>query len=180
MKMDILRARQFFADFFYGENHLPSKIKACGEGWYVLLPGEIASTDFNDMTRLVLMAHERSIRVSVRPLNFRYMKLMLHQRDPAVLDLSYGHPDLDEAIQRHENWKNNHKYKLYPTDNDTVFKPKDVPVLLKNKEGKPLQEFDTQVECAKWVGVKRAAVNNALKRGSLLLGKYYVSKQNID
>lgn len=124
MQMDILEARQFFADFFYGEHHVPGLIKPVNEGFYILMMGELATTDYNDMTRLVLMAHARCIRVCVRPCNFRYLRVSIFKRDPTKDNLIQGHPSLIQAIERHAIWMDTHKYSIIPAQTHTTHDPK--------------------------------------------------------
>lgn len=100
MKLELNEARQFFADLFLGEHHLPSKIKPWGEGWYVYTrPGEdFATTDYNKLTRMVILAHERGIRASIAPHNIGRLKIILHKRDPLKKELGAGHPTLEQAV----------------------------------------------------------------------------------
>jgi hypothetical protein len=102
MKFDINEAKQFYADFFLGEHHIPSKIQNWGDGYYVVYRGSLSTYDFNQLTRLVFMAHERGIRVEVAPHGgFGHLKLILHKRDPTSTSMMLGHPTLDEALKRH-------------------------------------------------------------------------------
>ena len=64
--------------------------------------GELATFDFDRLTALVFMAHWYCIRVSVRPCNFRYLKILFHRR---TRDGAYSqrHPTLDEAVNDFKN-----------------------------------------------------------------------------
>lgn len=93
-------ATKFLAEFYRGEHHIPSKIKRCGtNGWEVKHYGSVATTDFNEITRLVLMAHRDCIRVSIAPYNFREMRLMIHKRARGGC-IYTCHPTIEEAIEK--------------------------------------------------------------------------------
>ena len=177
MKLELNTARQFFADFFYGEHHLPSKIKPWGEGWMVIMPGEIATTDYNEMTRLVIMAHDRAIRVSVKPHNVRYIKLILHQRDPMVEGLNTGHPSILKAIESHSRFmeKKGEVYQIRPKNEQFVLeKPKNVAVILADLKGTEIKTFSSQTECANSLGISRQAVNSAVIYNSIVKEMYRI------
>lgn len=115
MILELDEARQFFADFYLGEHHLPSKIEPWGEGWCVKHYGEVATTDFNNMTRLVLMAHAKGIRVSVMPHHFKMMRIAIHKRDQESERQALGHPTLERALEIHNKWNESHRYDIIPT-----------------------------------------------------------------
>lgn len=58
--------------------------------------------DFNDLTRLVFLAHHYAIRVQLGPCNFRHFELMFHQRDPEATKTSRRHPTLRQAVTAFE------------------------------------------------------------------------------
>lgn len=53
------------ADFMHGFHHV-SNLRRWGNGIAIDHPGELATFDFNGLTRLVVTAHERCIRAGVR------------------------------------------------------------------------------------------------------------------
>lgn len=91
-------AKQFFGWFYHGEHHIPSTIKPFGSGWVVIHNrGDLATFDFNGLTRLVLMAHAKQIRVSIMPYNFNSFKIAIWQRK---LEGAFDerHPTIETAI----------------------------------------------------------------------------------
>lgn len=88
---------------FGGNHHIPSPRELClvGRPYAVFLIYErtIASFDFNEMTRLVVAAHEAAVRVQVGVGGFRELELSLHARDRHG-GMSERHPELDGAIAR--------------------------------------------------------------------------------
>lgn len=64
--------------------------------WY----GELASCDAPLLTRLVVLAHDRAIRVAVRPRANRHLTLSFSPRRATDTDLMDGHPCLETGIAR--------------------------------------------------------------------------------
>jgi hypothetical protein len=62
----------------------------------IVLYGPIATYDGNALTRLVVIAHDRCIRVSITAANIGYLRLMFHQRTGQKGSVSKTHPTLDE------------------------------------------------------------------------------------
>ena len=58
-------AVEFFGAFFLGEHHIPGEVKPWGLGWCVSCPGTLATFDFDGLTRLVFLAHDRCVRAEV-------------------------------------------------------------------------------------------------------------------
>lgn len=58
----------------------------------------LSSYDFNDLTRLVFLAHDLAIRVHLSPRNFSYLELMLHARSRPGESMSTRHPTIEEAL----------------------------------------------------------------------------------
>jgi hypothetical protein len=65
MNLSEEEATAFFAKFYRGEHHFPSTLKQFGKGWAISHFGQLATFDGDELTRLVLLAHERCIRVAV-------------------------------------------------------------------------------------------------------------------
>lgn len=91
-------AIDFFSEFYYGEHHIPNEIKPCGYGWMVNHDrGSLSTYDFNQLTRLVLMAHEKCIRVEVNPIRNGILQIKLHQREKEGTIMT-SHPTIEKAI----------------------------------------------------------------------------------
>jgi hypothetical protein len=91
-------AREFFSIFYRGEHHFPGKMKKWGEGWAMNQFAQLATFDSNDLTRLVLLAHDRCIRVAVEPLNCKYMRIAVWKRE-RVGSIFERHPTMEQAIE---------------------------------------------------------------------------------
>jgi len=99
-------ATKFFAEFYGGEHHIPGhKLYRFGDGWiakHYCGHGDLATYDFNSLTRLVLMAHRDCYRVCIMPLNFNTIKIAIHKRSPDG-GWSTGHPTIETALEEFNN-----------------------------------------------------------------------------
>lgn len=94
-----------------------SGVERCWKGIAVQVTGDLATWDADELTRLVLAAHEHHCRVSLAPTVLDYddeweeppvtplrptMTLQIMPRDPAETDspLMLGHPGLDRLAER--------------------------------------------------------------------------------
>lgn len=105
-------AVRFFADFFHGEHHIPGarpyvgadNVKAYGSGWSVVDPGaSYATYDFDQLTRLVFLAHDRSVRVQIQAKG-RGLEIAIWGRAREG-GMALRHPDLDSAMAE---WRRAH------------------------------------------------------------------------
>ena len=95
----------FFAEFYCGEHHIPRKgLKPCGNGWSVNHRGSLATFDFNTLTRLVFLAHDRCVRVEIMHGGPGSLKIGIWQRDRNGSS-TQRHPTITEAL---ETWREKH------------------------------------------------------------------------
>ena len=73
------KAREFFGELYYGEHHIPNKIKKFGNGFSVSVPAGIATYDSDHLTRLVFMAHRDCIRVEIANSSPYNIKITIHR-----------------------------------------------------------------------------------------------------
>jgi len=93
-------AVKFFSEFYFGEHHIPGELKEWRQGWMVVHNrGGLATFDFNQLTRLVFMAHRDAIRVEIIPHTFSAIKICLHQRTREG-SISLSHPDIYDALNK--------------------------------------------------------------------------------
>ena len=86
------------ADWAGGEHHLP-EVKPFGEGVSVNWSGDIATVDFDGLTRLVLLAHRDAVRIQVSYSGPRMIRIAAHRRqhgDRKTMGFSRWHPGLEE------------------------------------------------------------------------------------
>lgn len=106
LKMELEEATAFFAKFYFGEHHIPQPIKRYGLGWYVVNFGSsVASFDFDEMTRLVFLAHDHCIRVEVGAMSGGKLRIAIHKREGRDGHMARRHPDLQHVI---EQWRKSH------------------------------------------------------------------------
>ena len=58
-----------------------------------------STVDFDQLTRLVFLAHHMAIRVDLTPTKYQFVRLLFHQRG-RVGNNSERHPTLDEAVEK--------------------------------------------------------------------------------
>lgn len=59
-------AEEFFGILFRGKHHIPGgEAKKFGQGWKVNAYAGIATFDFDDLTRLVFLAHDKCVRAEI-------------------------------------------------------------------------------------------------------------------
>lgn len=90
-------ATKFFGKIYPGEHNIPGELKQYGSGWSVIHRGDIATYDFNMLTKLVVFAHDMCIRASIVPAGPQAVKICVHrrQREGSMVE---RHPELDEHI----------------------------------------------------------------------------------
>lgn len=97
---------QLFCDLVYGEHHICGKVWARGFGlkWNSTnLTGKLSTYDFNHLTRLVVMAHDRCIRVEVDALAPRIIEIIAFKRHKREGCMTERHPTIQEAIMQIRN-----------------------------------------------------------------------------
>ena len=60
--------------------------------------GGLGTYDFNHLTRFVILAHDRCMRVYIEPCNRQHLYIWIHQRDPWAGEMARGHDTLDQAV----------------------------------------------------------------------------------
>jgi hypothetical protein len=87
------------ADVFKGFHHVDGEIKPMGSGLQVNLRKQWASTyDFDGLTRAVILAHDRMIRLEIAPSGPGMLKIILHKRHSREGEMHLRHPSMEEAI----------------------------------------------------------------------------------
>ena len=98
---------EFLADMHKGWHHLPGKIKRHGAGVEINTFRTMSTFDFDDLTRLVFLAHDRCIRIEIKPSGPGRVKLCLWKRARKVEGMSMWeyHPTLETAVK---DWREHH------------------------------------------------------------------------
>lgn len=98
-KMEQQEAIDFFAVLYYGEHHIPGNglPKPFGLGWCVNHQSDMSTFDFDFMTRLVFLAHDRAVRASIMPSGPGRVKIAIWKRQREGRT-SERHPTISEAL----------------------------------------------------------------------------------
>ena len=86
-------------DFFRGFHHAP-KIKMCGTGIEASTSKPMATFDFDTLTKLGIMSHDRCIRTEICPSGPGLLKLRLWKRAREGL-MHERHPNIGDALNQH-------------------------------------------------------------------------------
>lgn len=98
-------ATKFFSDYYGGEHHFPNELQKFGYGWMMRdNRGDLATFDFTQLTLLVVMAHDRCIRVSIMPHTANMIKISIHKRDREAKSMSERHPTLEDNVAKIREW----------------------------------------------------------------------------
>lgn len=91
-------------DLFYGIYHLDStalkKVDWANDHHIIFILGwkSLATTDFDELTRLVILCHDRCIRCEISPRAFHHLELIFHQRQREGNGWQ-RHPTIEAAIE---------------------------------------------------------------------------------
>jgi len=90
-------AKAFFATFYRGEHHFPGKLKPYGLGWSMSHFGSLSTFDTDDLTRLVLLAHEKCIRVQIEQGGPNRLRIAIwgRKREGSMFE---RHPTIEQAL----------------------------------------------------------------------------------
>ena len=91
---------QLLGELFLGFHHLPGVPKPYGRGIRLdHRPQWLSTFDFDSLTRLVFLAHDRAIRVEIDGSGPGMVKLVLHKRIREGV-MHERHPTIEAALQR--------------------------------------------------------------------------------
>lgn len=99
MSPDQLACYRLLVDAFGGESHLPMPVRRCGLGIRMSTRRDLSTTDSNMLTRLVVLAHDRAIRLTVTHGMPGGVSLHLWKRQREG-DFSERHPTIEAATAR--------------------------------------------------------------------------------
>ena len=66
---------------------------------FTISPMGLATFDFNGLTRLVVGAHDKCIRVEIRPCNMQRLEVTMFKREGREGSISRRHPTMEGAIE---------------------------------------------------------------------------------
>lgn len=93
---------QMFADVVGGFHHVCGKFKPFGSGISInTSSGGFATWDYSRLTGLVVLAHDRMVRVELRPSGPNMIGFALWQRKTREGKMSERHPTIEAAIAMH-------------------------------------------------------------------------------
>ena len=100
-------AEDFFSELYHGKHHIPGKIRAFGQGWCINHHGSLSTFDFDDLTRLVFLAHDKCIRVELIQGGPRAIGIAIFKRKGRTGSMYERHPTIEAALGI---WRESHPY----------------------------------------------------------------------
>lgn len=102
MSPEQLECFDLLCDLFYGEHHAPETIHGFGKGIKCsVFGGHFATFDFDYLTRLVILAHDRCIRAELVPGGPGRIGIALFKRKGREGSINERHPTLAQAVEKH-------------------------------------------------------------------------------
>ena len=65
----------------------------------LLIYSGLSTYDDDELTRLVVLSHDRCLRLSINPCNFNYLELLFHQRN-RIDDLYHRMPTMEDHLEQ--------------------------------------------------------------------------------
>ena len=93
---------KLLGDVHGGLNHVFGKVQPSGSGIMINSTNShnLATYDFSGLTILVVLAHDRMIRVQVKASGPNMIKIILHKRKRRDGDPQESHPTLEQAVNK--------------------------------------------------------------------------------
>lgn len=95
---------EMLCDLFYGAHHVFGIVRPSRKNGIVInssnCSNHFGSFDYNNLTRAVVMAHDRMIRFSIEPSGPGMLKLSFHKRCSRDGDMAQCHPELEVAVDK--------------------------------------------------------------------------------
>src|ERR1039458_1928932 len=105
MELTKEEATEFFSELYGGEHHIPrGGLHDFGCGWSVNHYGDLSTFDFDKLTCLVFLCHDRAIRAEVMCSGPRMVKISIWKRKREG-GISERHPTIEQAL---ETWRKYH------------------------------------------------------------------------
>ena len=108
MEMLYKEAFEFFEEIYYGSHHFPGKIKEHGNGWSICHSPDLSIYDYNTLTRLIFLAHDKCYRLSICQGAPGTIKIVIHKRSTREGRIDQIIPTIETALSK---WREDHPIK---------------------------------------------------------------------
>jgi len=99
MTPDQKECYELLCDLWNGEHHLPGDIYEFGNGIAINSFHSMSTYDFSDLTKFVVLCHDRCVRGEIFPLAPRYLRIALHKRHTRDGSIFEKHPTLEKMTE---------------------------------------------------------------------------------
>ena len=101
MTADQLECWDLVCDWRYGEHHGPTRVHAWGKGIKFSMYDGLSTFDFDYLTRLVFLAHDRCVRAEIIASSPGRVGIVLHKRHTREGGIAGRHPTVEQALATH-------------------------------------------------------------------------------
>jgi hypothetical protein len=98
MTDDQKKCWRLLCDLFGGSHHIFTEPKPCAEGIELCVTDTMTTTDSSNLTRFVLLCHDRGIRGGISAASSHYIRMQLWARKTRQGRLSEKHPTMETSI----------------------------------------------------------------------------------
>ena len=101
MTPDQLECWELVCDWQFGEHHGPRYVYEWGKGIKFSMYDGLSTFDFDYLTRLVFLAHDRCIRAEIIASSPGRVGIVLHKRHTRDGGIAARHPTAEQALAAH-------------------------------------------------------------------------------
>lgn len=103
MSANQYRCYDMLCDAVGGSHHIYGKMfPATDNGLTTVISNSLSTFDNDELTRMVILAHDYCVRLEVSPASSRHLRLYLHARDREG-SIWKRHPDIHRAVTNHHD-----------------------------------------------------------------------------
>jgi hypothetical protein len=108
MSDDQFECVKILEELYRGYHHMKCRnVKDWGTGIAYSHYGELSTFDFDHLTRLVKMAHDRCVRVTIGPSGPGMIRIMMHKRHKRDGCMSERHPTWEQVTEKYKELEAN-------------------------------------------------------------------------
>jgi len=100
MSDDQYACYSMLAEVVDGFHHIYNEVRPWGDGIQTSIYGGWSTYDFDQLTRLVVLAHDKIVRVEIGSSGPNMFRLILHKRHTREGRITEKHPTIEDAIER--------------------------------------------------------------------------------
>jgi hypothetical protein len=100
IELELAQKVELFIDFVFGGKHHTNKVINHNSWYEVKFYQDVATWDFNIMTKMVVASHDLGLRADIEANGLRGLKVLLHNRKSREGLMHQRHPTLEQHLER--------------------------------------------------------------------------------